>query len=311
MPAFHDMLGTPEDAARKIGIVPDELKRSRCVSDGRGIPELRRNAPIGLIRVKSSDAALLRRHGAYWEKGWKIDRRVDFPFFPLVDFLPEMAKECIVPYVVDAVLPNAPISRLRRLLSEESSRIVFEDLKSGVQGCEWCGDRQDLDFREIWTYDYSELHRLRPDVKPRPDIQRLDALMLLCGKCLHASMPPISGYGKPGQWMSILDRLCTIFRMDEDARSAYMQRVHKLYDFNLLHPNPPYGSGVVRREWTVDLKSLVTYHGSGKLTTKAFRTASLDDRRSLRAKIDDKLMVHRFANCHLVPEARGYSIHLG
>lgn len=145
----------------------------RSIDSATKIPLIGWQDRINLIRTASVPYGSIRAGGAQGgiEKGWYIERDPSVLLEPLDSFLPQFARQNLIPNVVDLIPETSWCSSLANMLSAKSWKLLRDVVIAMAGGCEDCGARDKLECHEIWSYD--EDH----------GVQKLSALRSVCKDC--------------------------------------------------------------------------------------------------------------------------------
>jgi hypothetical protein len=167
---------------------------------------------VRLLRTRGISPERLCEWGAHREDGrWWRMRSEDFPFDALDAHLPRAARRSIVPEVVDLIPSSSWFASLANLLRRDSWDDLRRPLVAHHGGCQDCGDDRRLEAHESWSYD---------DVAA---VQTLDGILVLCRAChetRHLGRAKVTG-----RFDQAFGRLCTVNRIRDDERMAYIARV--------------------------------------------------------------------------------------
>lgn len=193
-------------------MTPADLTDERSI-DADGVRVLGpRPDMVRLLRTSHTPPAHLSGHGSHYESGsWWRMRTDDFPFDGLDPHLPRTARRSITPELVDLIPSSSWFASLANLLRRSSWDELRDPLVAYHGGCQDCGDDRRLEAHESWSYD---------DVAA---VQTLDGILILCRAChetRHLGRAKIIG-----RFDQAFGRLCSINRIRDHERSAYLARV--------------------------------------------------------------------------------------
>lgn len=145
----------------------------RTIDSAMKIPLLGWQDRIHLIRTASVSYGSIRAGGAKGgiEQGWYIERDQGVLLDALDPFLPQFARQSIVPNVVDLIPETSWCSSLANMLSARSWKLLRDVVIAVAGGCEDCGAREKIECHEVWSYDEER------------GIQKLTGFRSVCKDC--------------------------------------------------------------------------------------------------------------------------------
>ena len=164
-------------------------------------------------------------------------------------FLPRVARELIVPEIVDLIPAGSWFASLANLLVGSSWKALKDPLIGAAGACEECGDTRRLEGHEKWSYD------------PVSRIQTLVTVRCLCSRC-HA-MQHLGRANIVGNFGGVFRRLCLVNRIAGDEEEAYRTAIFSLFEERSAIEWSLDVSDAVRALGSLSLKEDVLFDGDG------------------------------------------------
>lgn len=205
---------------------------ARTIDSATKIPPLGWQDRIHLIRTDAGSYSGIRAGGAKGsrETGWYIERDAGVLLEPLDPFLPQFARQSIIPNVVDLIPETSWCSSLANMLSMRSWKLLRDVVIARVGGCEDCGARDNTECHELWSYDEDR------------GVQKLTGFRAVCKDC-HETYH--LGYASVRDRYAVaFQRLVTINRISKHEAEEFEEEIFSKF---------------LRRselEWTIDLSLL-------------------------------------------------------
>lgn len=159
----------------------------------------------------------------------------------LDDLLPRVAREFLIPEIVDLIPSGSWFASLANLLVASSWNALKDPFIESSGICGECGDVGNLEGHEKWCYD------------PVSAVQRLDGIRCLCSRC-HATQH-LGRANIVGNFGGVFNRLCVLNRIEPWEEREYRETIFSLFEQRS------------RMEWAIDVSDAI--EALGHLSLKA------------------------------------------
>jgi len=153
----------------------------------------------------------------------------------LDDLLPRVARELVVPEVVDLIPAGSWFASLANLLVASSWNALKNPFIESSGVCGECGDPGNLEGHEKWHYD------------PASAVQSLEGIRCLCSRC-HATQH-LGRANVVGNFGGVFNRLCALNRIEPWEEQEYRDAIFSLFEQRS------------RIEWAIDVSDAVATLG--------------------------------------------------